>query len=123
MAFDIGAAGLQGGVDCDDCGQMVFAAGDYIYTQGTWSGSCQIEERLSEVGHLLERLQENAGKDIYPYHMPGHKRRSWGRLPEAWYEMDITEIDATICISRKAFCGMPSGRRPGFMGRRRVFIW
>lgn len=48
---------------------------------------------MSEVGHLLERLQENAGKDIYPYHMPGHKRRSWGRLPEAWYEMDITEID------------------------------
>ena len=93
MAFDGGAAGLQGGVDCHGGGQMVFPVGDFLYTQRAWSGSCQIEERLSEVGHLLERLQEYAGKDIYPYHMPGHKRRSCGRLPEAVYGIDITEID------------------------------
>lgn len=48
---------------------------------------------MSEVGHLLEKLQENAEKDIYPYHMPGHKRRGWGRLPEAVSGMDITEIE------------------------------
>ncbi len=42
---------------------------------------------------LFEKLQENAEKDIYPYHMPGHKRRSWGMLPEALYKIDITEID------------------------------
>lgn len=48
---------------------------------------------MSEVGHLLERLEDYAGKDIYPYHMPGHKRRSWGGLPEEIYGIDITEID------------------------------
>lgn len=30
---------------------------------------------------------------MYPYHMPGHKRRHWGRLPEDMYLRDITEID------------------------------
>lgn len=48
---------------------------------------------MSEVGHLWERLEDYAGKDFYPYHMPGHKRRSWGRLPEEIYGIDITEID------------------------------
>lgn len=30
---------------------------------------------------------------MYPYHMPGHKRKSCGRLPEEMYLRDITEID------------------------------
>ena len=43
--------------------------------------------------HLFEKLKENASEDIYPYHMPGHKRQSWGELPEALYTIDITEIE------------------------------
>ena len=30
---------------------------------------------------------------MYPYHMPGHKRRHWGRLPEDMFLRDITEIE------------------------------
>lgn len=30
---------------------------------------------------------------MYPCHMPGHKRKCWGKLPEEMYLRDITEID------------------------------
>lgn len=43
--------------------------------------------------HLFDRLRRNAESDICPCHMPGHKRRGWGELPEALYKMDITEIE------------------------------
>ncbi len=48
---------------------------------------------MSEVEHLFEKLSEYADSDIYPYHMPGHKRRSFGMLPEKMYKLDITEIE------------------------------
>ena len=46
---------------------------------------------------LLERLTEYAGSDVYPFHMPGHKRREIpdgipGGFPDP-YGIDITEID------------------------------
>lgn len=40
---------------------------------------------------LMTELAEYAKSDIYPFHMPGHKRRM--RLPEDAYHLDITEID------------------------------
>lgn len=43
--------------------------------------------------YLFDRLGEYGRGDIYPYHMPGHKRRPWGKLPEEMYLRDITEID------------------------------
>lgn len=43
--------------------------------------------------HLYEKLSAYGEGDIYPYHMPGHKRQGWGRLPGEWYKTDITEID------------------------------
>lgn len=43
--------------------------------------------------HLYEKLSGYADRDIYPYHMPGHKRQNRGALPEAIYRMDITEIE------------------------------
>ena len=43
--------------------------------------------------HLYEKLFQYAEEGIYPYHMPGHKRQSWGMLPEAMYKTDITEIE------------------------------
>lgn len=43
--------------------------------------------------NLFEQLGQYAAGDVYPYHMPGHKRRAWGALPRQLYEMDITEIE------------------------------
>ena len=43
--------------------------------------------------HLFDKLRETGESKIYPYHMPGHKRHSWGQLPQELYERDITEID------------------------------
>lgn len=43
--------------------------------------------------HLFEMLAGNGESDIYPCHMPGHKRNEWGELPPQLYKMDITEIE------------------------------
>lgn len=43
--------------------------------------------------HLFDQLEEYGRGETYPYHMPGHKRRCWGKLPEEMYRRDITEID------------------------------
>ncbi len=43
--------------------------------------------------HLFDKLGGYGRGDIYPYHMPGHKRQSWGKLPQEMYLRDITEID------------------------------
>lgn len=43
--------------------------------------------------HLFDKLKENGESNIYPLHMPGHKRHECGKLPEAMYLRDITEID------------------------------
>lgn len=40
---------------------------------------------------LLERLQEYARSDVYPFHMPGHKRQL--SLGADVYQLDITEVE------------------------------
>ena len=42
---------------------------------------------------LYDRLIQYSAGDIYPYHMPGHKRYFEGILPRDIYGTDITEID------------------------------
>lgn len=42
---------------------------------------------------LFDKLDIYGQSDIYPYHMPGHKRNGWGALPAELYQRDITEID------------------------------
>lgn len=42
---------------------------------------------------LFDKLDIYDQSDIYPYHMPGHKRNGWGALPAELYQRDITEID------------------------------
>lgn len=42
---------------------------------------------------LFEQLQEYQKTDYYPYHMPGHKRKQLGRMPQELLGIDITEID------------------------------
>lgn len=42
---------------------------------------------------LFNRLKTYGRSDMYPFHMPGHKRRLGPEETERLYEMDITEID------------------------------
>ena len=42
---------------------------------------------------LFQRLRAYGHSDMYPFHMPGHKRRLGPYEVEHLYEMDITEID------------------------------
>ena len=43
------------------------------------------------MGTLTDRLKAYAQSDMYPLHMPGHKRNlTWNINP---YDYDITEID------------------------------
>lgn len=48
---------------------------------------------MSENRSLFEQLHIYGQSDYYPYHMPGHKRRQLGQIPEQTLEIDITEID------------------------------
>ena len=43
--------------------------------------------------YLFDKLKETGDSGIYPYHMPGHKRRACGRLSRDLCGADITEID------------------------------
>lgn len=42
---------------------------------------------------LFDTLKQYGESGYYPYHMPGHKRQDYGRLPVGLAGMDITEID------------------------------
>lgn len=46
-----------------------------------------------EEKHIFEALEELYASDIYPFHMPGHKRNMASHLLSRTYGMDITEID------------------------------
>lgn len=50
-----------------------------------------MEEKDSK--RLYARLKEYADSDIYPFHMPGHKRQYWPEETGGVYRMDITEIE------------------------------
>lgn len=43
--------------------------------------------------HLLDKLDKYSKSDFYPYHMPGHKRRSENEKLKDLYRLDITEIE------------------------------
>lgn len=45
------------------------------------------------MGELYDKLAAYGESDYYPCHMPGHKRRLNGRMPEKIVKTDITEID------------------------------
>ncbi|MCR5487938.1 MAG: aminotransferase class I/II-fold pyridoxal phosphate-dependent enzyme [Lachnospiraceae bacterium] len=42
---------------------------------------------------MIRELQELSRSDIYPFHMPGHKRNMEGSVLASAYGFDITEID------------------------------
>ena len=45
------------------------------------------------MGELYHRLKTYSETDYYPYHMPGHKRRLCGEMPQEIMDIDITEIE------------------------------
>ncbi|MBE5859228.1 MAG: aminotransferase class V-fold PLP-dependent enzyme [Butyrivibrio sp.] len=42
---------------------------------------------------LKKKLEELNEKDIYPFHMPGHKRSNEAGIMAGYFDIDITEID------------------------------
>lgn len=48
---------------------------------------------MTENRTLFEQLHNYGQSDYYPYHMPGHKRRQLGHMPQQLLKADITEID------------------------------
>ncbi len=44
---------------------------------------------------LFEELTEYSESNILPCHMPGHKRKSFGDLPEDFVKIDLTEVEGT----------------------------
>lgn len=53
----------------------------------------EVRDNRIQEPELTAQLQAYGQSDYYPLHMPGHKRRAYGKMPEAVYQMDITEID------------------------------
>ncbi len=53
----------------------------------------QTRTEMTETESLFSRLQALADSDLIPLHMPGHKRRGFGELPEELAALDITEIE------------------------------
>ena len=49
--------------------------------------------KKEENRRLYDRLAEYADSRVYPFHMPGHKRRCVPGEAGPVYRMDITEID------------------------------
>lgn len=45
------------------------------------------------MGRLIKKLTEYGESAFYPYHMPGHKRNTFGSMPKEWTGVDITEIE------------------------------
>ncbi len=43
--------------------------------------------------HLFNQLKKHSASEMYPYHMPGHKRHCFGELSQDSYQCDITEIE------------------------------
>lgn len=44
---------------------------------------------------LFRELKKYGEKDIYPYHMPGHKRKGQSYFPKEMAAIDLTEVDGT----------------------------
>ncbi len=44
---------------------------------------------------LYQRLLEYGERDLYPCHMPGHKRNAYGELPLEFARIDVTEVEGT----------------------------
>ena len=48
---------------------------------------------MTQSDNLWEQLLQYGQGEFYPYHMPGHKGRALGTIPQILLEPDITEID------------------------------
>ena len=59
-------------------------------TKLTVGNRSRMEMRQQDL--LIHKLKEYAGSDMYPFHMPGHKRTGDMGFPDP-FTMDITEVD------------------------------
>lgn len=51
---------------------------------------------------LLERLEAYGRTDVYPFHMPGHKRRLGPKEKDIYMRWILRKLmDLTICMNRK----------------------
>lgn len=70
---------------------------------------------------LLEKLEAYEKSDIYPFHMPGHKRRM--RLPSDAYGLDITEVEGFDNLHHaQALLAQEQQRYADFAGARESFF-
>ena len=78
---------------------------------------------------LEEKLLENAKSDIYPFHMPGHKRRL---SADDACQIDITEIEGfdnlhhsqvRRAVKPKTSLRKPRKRQPDSMAQKRPITW
>ena len=75
---------------------LLFAEGEAESEKTGWrlNKMCKNSEiERNDEQPLLERLEAYGRTDVYPFHMPGHKRRLGPKEMGHLYEMDITEID------------------------------
>lgn len=70
---------------------------------------------------LLEKLQAYEKSDIYPFHMPGHKRRM--TLPADAYGLDLTEVDGFDNLHHaQGILAWEQKRLADFVGARESFF-
>ncbi len=61
-----------------------------MYERAERPATMEITEKEESLAFSLKAYSQSAH---YPLHMPGHKRRVFGQLPEEIVQLDITEID------------------------------
>jgi len=72
---------------------------------------------------LRSELKDLSSSDIYPFHMPGHKRNMKGSLLSGAYDIDITEIDGFDDLSCPGgLIGDIEKRAAGHYGADRAFL-
>ncbi len=75
---------------------------------------------------LVERLKKYRESEMYPFHMPGHKRQVEGFLGDFPnpFSIDIQRLTALIiCIMQREYYGNLWTGRQMYTGRIKVIIW
>ena len=77
-----------------------------------------------EEKHIFEALEELYASDIYPFHMPGHKRNMASHLLSRTYGMDITEIDGFDNLHKPQGLILEAmNRAKRLYGTKEIFFW
>lgn len=75
------------------------------------------------MSNLFQSLSRLAKEDVYPFHMPGHKRNMSGYMLQAAYQLDITEIEDFDNLHRPTgIIGQAQKKAAGLWGARESFF-